>query len=196
MVSYDKKDLIGFEDLATRTGLPAQTLRRYAKEFAPWLPTRKIGRAFRLHPDAVDVVGAIRSAFAEGRTAPEVHELLAGNHPPVIDVQPGQAGTDAVPGVGETLLTTPGPLAERYVAAMEKQADALAAIAATLARLEAQGTLTEAAPPSGQGVDEQLRDTAQEDVPNCPVQASQPEIRAEPRSWWRTAIALLKGDRS
>lgn len=151
MVSMSIKPHIGFAAITARTGLPAQTLRRYAKEFSRWLPTRKVGRVVQFQADAVEIIEAIRAGFEAGRTTPEVRELLAAHVPPVLDVPGDPPAEDTTP---TTIPTTPPmvdaatlaavlPMVDRWLAVQERQAElmgrAVAALETLAARLPACG---------------------------------------------------------
>lgn len=151
VVSMSIKPHIGFAEITARTGLPAQTLRRYAKEFSRWLPTRKVGRMVQFQADAVEVIEAIRAAFEQGKTTPEVRDLLAAHVPPVIELPTDPPAEDTTP---TTIPTTPPmvdpatlaallPMVDRWLAVQERQADmmgrAVAALESIAARLPLPG---------------------------------------------------------
>lgn len=145
VVSMDKKRL-GFAEIQEATGLPAQTLRRYAKEFARWLPTRKAGRMVQFQPEAVETIEAIRAAFEQGMTTPEVRDLLAAHVPPVIELPTDPPAEDTTP---TTIPTTPPmvdpatlaallPMVDRWLAVQERQADMMGRAVAALETLAAR----------------------------------------------------------
>ena len=189
VVSMDKMGPLGFDGIAERTGLPAQTLRRYAKEFARWLPTRKVGRVVQFQPDAVEIIEAIRAAFEQGMTTPQVRDLLARTSPGVIDMPSPPPGppTEDETAVETAVVTTMDsdvmaallPLAERWVAALERQNELQAR---TLATMETRLAALEAA--------------------RTPQEAPQPEERPEGHAevktagetpFWRSLLRLFRG---
>lgn len=149
VVSMNQNPSVGFTDLTMRTGLPAQTLRRYAKEFSRWLPTRKVGRVVQFQADAVEVIEAIRSAFEQGLTTPQVRDLLVSHAPPVIELSPDSPAEDTKPTtspmvVDPATLSALLPMVDRWLAVQERQADmmgrAVAALETIAARLPLPGT--------------------------------------------------------
>lgn len=144
MVSMSPKTSVGFTELTVRTGLPAQTLRRYAKEFSRWLPTRKVGRVVQFQADAVEVIEAIRSAFEQGLTTPQVRDLLVSHAPPVIELSPDSPAEDTKP----TTIPTTSPMAmdpatlaallpmvDRWLTVQERQVDLMGRAVAALESL-------------------------------------------------------------
>lgn len=145
MVSMSTKPPIGFAEITARTGLPAQTLRRYGKEFARWLPTRKVGRVVQFQADAVEIIEAIRAGFEAGKTTPEVRDLLAAHVSPVLDLPGDPPAEDTTP---TTIPTTPPPagldaatlaavlpMVDRWLAVQERQADLMGRAVAALETL-------------------------------------------------------------
>jgi len=132
VVSMDKKRL-GFAEIQELTGLPAQTLRRYAKEFSRWLPTRKAGRMVQFQPDAVETIEAIRAAFEQGMTTSQVKELVGASVAPTIDV--GHVAEAETPLLPQSSAELPALLAlgDRFVSVLERAVVALEAIAARTA---------------------------------------------------------------
>ena len=186
MVGMGTKPKIGFVELATKTGLPAQTLRRYAKEFAPWLPTSRAGRAIQFQAEAVEVVETIRAAFEQGKTTPEVRDILGKTVPATINLdfdQPQDA--PAIPASGGDQVALAGML-ERIAVAMERQAQTNELMADQRRQLDAlaqeNADLRERVARL-----ESLVNAPALDAARTPQEAPKPEIRPEGQADDKTA---------
>jgi len=128
VVSMDKKRL-GFAEIQELTGLPAQTLRRYAKEFSRWLPTRKAGRMVQFQPEAVETIEAIRAAFEQGMTTSQVKDLIASSVAATIDVGHVREQEPPLPPQASAELPALLALGDRFISVLERAVVALEAVA-------------------------------------------------------------------
>lgn len=125
----------GWKPLATiarDVGVPEPSARRYAHAFPDFVRSRKIGKATLYHPGLGELLKIAAEGFAAGRRRDEVAADLAARFGRVHDIVPGGdddvATTPAAPGRGD--LAALLPLAERFVAVLERGVAALEALAA------------------------------------------------------------------
>ncbi|MCA1944705.1 MAG: hypothetical protein LDL30_05405 [Desulfovibrio sp.] len=139
-------------ELARRFLLPESTARYYCKRFLPWLPHVGEGKRRRFLPEAVPVFAAIVQGMQEHKDARHVARLLGDPPaaPPASQSQPlaprsqSQSQPHAVRGtrVGSLAVIQPTALHPQELGALahavHQQSQALEAIAATLAAMQAQ----------------------------------------------------------
>lgn len=125
-----------FADIAKGMDVPNNTLRRWADEFADFLPSRTDNRVKTFASEAVMVFQRIHELFKAGARKDQVREVLAAEVKPTLDVAPEPKAT--TPATATTLpasldLGELRPWLERYVTAFERNAIALEKLAATQA---------------------------------------------------------------
>lgn len=125
--------------LAREAGVPEASARRYAEAFAVLVRSRRVGKAMLYAPEVGTILKAAADGFAEGLRREEVAEKLALAFGRVHDVAPGGddvATTRHSPSSTPASMDVPAilaaltPLADRFVSALEKAAEALAILAA------------------------------------------------------------------
>lgn len=127
--------------LARAVDVPEASARRYAGLFPAFIVSRRAGKATLYAPEAGGVLRLVSDLFGQGARRAEVEEALRRRFTPVVDVVASRhhdatAGpVDALPAILSSL--TPA-LAERYVAAQERQADMMARAVAALESLAAR----------------------------------------------------------
>lgn len=165
---------VGYRGLESETGIPATTLRRYAKRFPNFLPCRVIDRASVFPVESVETFRRIHALYVEGRRTEEVAELLAAEVPRVHDLA-GHVATVATTDPGD--LSAMLPLLARLTVAVETLA---------AAQVETVALLRE----------------AREKASERPLVASETETRGEGRPgkenaqetpWWRFWLRRLVG---
>jgi len=75
-----KKDWITFAQLTMQTGIPEQTLRRYAKVFGEFVASETTDHLIRFEPRAAQVFLEASAAYARGLRTEAVRGVLAESH--------------------------------------------------------------------------------------------------------------------
>ena len=76
-------------EIGKRLGTPETTVRRYARAFAEYLPSRQFGRVTKYGADALEVMERISRLYGQGLTTPEVEEALSGEgYSQTVEVEP------------------------------------------------------------------------------------------------------------
>lgn len=129
-MTVTSNEWLGFAEIAARTGLPEANLRRWRKRFPAWCPSKVFGRVEKFRPDVIAVFQLVAKLYGERRTSEEVKAALQALAAPTIDVGEGAPDekltlphAQAV-NVG-AILAVLGPVAEKYLAILERQTSAL-----------------------------------------------------------------------
>ncbi|MEA4848385.1 MAG: MerR family transcriptional regulator [Clostridiaceae bacterium] len=129
-MAVTQNEWVSFAEIAAKTGLPEANLRRWRKQFSAWCPSRTFGRAEKFRPEVLQVFLIISRLYGERRNREEVEEALRAEIAPVIEVKEG--APDEKPFLphapamdASTILTALAPMADRYLAIMERQVIAM-----------------------------------------------------------------------
>lgn len=128
--------------LAREAGVPEASARRYADAFQALVRSRRMGKAVLYAPEVAEILKLAADGFANGQRRDEIAEILATRFGRVHEVATGgessanrqTVATTATPsGVQaadiHAILAVLAPLADRFVGALEKAAEALVVIA-------------------------------------------------------------------
>lgn len=80
-------EMIGYDEMASRIGVPSSTLRRWGRLFRRYLGGRMVGRVEKFPDDAVEAFKTIARLYEGRRTTEEVRDELARMTPTVIDIE-------------------------------------------------------------------------------------------------------------
>lgn len=80
-------EMIGYDEMASRIGVPSSTLRRWGRLFRRYLGGRMVGRVEKFPDDAVEAFKTIARLYEGRRTTEEVRDELARMTPTVIEVE-------------------------------------------------------------------------------------------------------------
>ena len=110
------ENMLTIGDLATRSGVAEQTLRRWLKQFKPFFPCREFGRHRKYPVSVLETIHYIHEQFRAGEGAAAILASLQESDPLP------QALTVASPGASSAPMSPSQPtldLAERLTAALE-----------------------------------------------------------------------------
>jgi len=74
-------------EIEAKTGIPENTLRRYARLFADYIESRTINRRTKYSNEAIDVFNRIADLYNQGYSTPEIKDLLDQEVPKEITVK-------------------------------------------------------------------------------------------------------------
>ncbi|MFW5734488.1 MAG: MerR family transcriptional regulator [Oceanidesulfovibrio sp.] len=129
--------LLTIAEIAKRYDLPESTARYYCKRFLDFLPHVGHGKRRRYRPEAMDVFAIILPEMKKRKDAAAVEAVLEDSVPRVEETRPSAADRDraGVP-IGSDIDGS------TFMAAIERQNEALQGIASALTRLaSAQGEI-------------------------------------------------------
>ena len=121
---------LSFPEIAAQTGIPEANLRRWRKQFPGWCPSKIFGRAEKFRPEVLAIFQIIGRMYGERKTREEIAASLQAESAPVIDLDasptkeasshPSTQAQDF-----SQVLGLLGPVANRYLEVMERQAQAM-----------------------------------------------------------------------
>lgn len=115
---------VSYRDLEAQTGASATTLRRFVERFPMFMAGRMVDRKQMFPAESVEVVRRIQQLYAAGKNTADILGILAVERAATIEIRPEEAVTAlqrSVDGQNE-LVAGLGPLAERFVGALEQMA--------------------------------------------------------------------------
>lgn len=71
------KEWLTVAELSKKVGVPAETARRYIRNFKEYLKLRKDGKRYLIHKDCSKVIEKIRGLYSDGLTNKEIEEALS-----------------------------------------------------------------------------------------------------------------------
>lgn len=135
---YHDPGLLTIAEIAKRYDLPESTARYYCKRFLNFLPHVGHGKRRRYRPEAMEVFAIILPEMKKRKDAAAVEAVLEDSVPRVEEARPTAAERTGLPGAplgGDIDGAT-------FMAALERQNEALHGIASALTRLaSAQGEI-------------------------------------------------------
>lgn len=91
-------------DMAEKTGIPHQTLRRYMTSHSHLLKMKKQHKAYQIHEECIDTFNKMRELYSDGKTQEQVDSVLASTGITVTIDMPNENGEQVSVNVASVLV--------------------------------------------------------------------------------------------